>query len=69
VFDTVITEMSLSWPYTCVSARHCVTYSQELLTSGNNVSNHESGSQGVDDVLVVWVENQSVDDLACMSKM
>jgi hypothetical protein len=31
--------------------------SQELLGSGDNMSNDEGGSERIDDMFVVWVEN------------
>lgn len=42
------------------------TYSEELLCSGNDVSDHDGGSQGIDKVFVIRVEDKSADDLAYM---
>ena len=74
MFDTEITEMSLSWPYRAVkihtssfssrSASEGVTYSEELLRSGDDVSHYDGRAQGVDDVLVVGVQQQAADHLA-----
>ena len=38
---------------------------QELLCSANNVSDHDSGAQREDQVLVVGVQNESLVHLAC----
>ena len=42
--------------------------SEELLSSCNNVSNDDGGSQREEDVLIVWVKNKSTIHLACTSK-
>lgn len=41
-----------------------VVTSEELLCSANNVSHNDRGSQREDDVLVVWMQKQSLIDLA-----
>ena len=40
------------------------TYSEKLLGSWDNVSNHQSSSEWIDDVFVVWVEDKSIYDFA-----
>lgn len=62
-----MTEMSLSCPYKRDEykdggAREA--YSEELLCSGNDVSDDDGCSQGVDQVFVVGVEDKTADDLA-----
>jgi|TARA_B110001450_G_scaffold225985_1_gene224506 hypothetical protein len=58
-FDTSMTEISLSWPYKMITVRtyYPNTYSQELLGSGDYMSDHEGGSERIDDMFVVWMEN------------
>lgn len=41
-----------------------VVTSEELLSSRDDVSNHDCGSEREQDVLVVWMKDQSVNDLA-----
>ena len=38
---------------------------EEVLLSGNDVSNDNGCSEGEDDVLVVWVEDQARVNFAC----
>lgn len=109
VLDTVITEMSLSWPYKTqlnhassknanlfsqkglnreASSKACPfkpslieeiwgilllhlvheltvrTYPEELLSSGDDVSDDDGGAERVDDVLVVRVQDETVGNLA-----
>ena len=40
------------------------TYSEELLSSRDNVSNDNCCAEGIDDVLVVGMKGESVNDLA-----
>jgi len=40
-----------------------IVTSEELLSSGDNVSNDDGCTEGIDDVLVVGVKSQSVNDL------
>lgn len=40
------------------------TYSEELLSSRDNVSNDNCCSEGIDDVLVVGMQGESVNNLA-----
>ena len=40
------------------------TYSEELLSSRDNVSNDNCCAEGIDDVLVVRVEDESAHNLA-----
>lgn len=42
--------------------------SEELLSPRNDVSHYDGGAQREENVFVVWVENQSSVDLACLSK-
>ena len=42
-----------------------IVTSEELLSSCNDMSNNDSGSQREENVLVVWVKNKSIDHLAC----
>ena len=81
VFETVITEMSLSWPYrnkvryqprdsTAEPLKRQSdrwtpsTYPEELLGSGNDVPDYNGCSEWIDDVFVIWVENESARHLA-----
>ena len=41
--------------------------SQEVLLSGNDVSNDDCGAQWEDDVLVIWVKDKTGVDFAYMS--
>ena len=41
---------------------------EELLCSANNVSDYDRGAQREDDVLIVWMKNQSFVHLACKEK-
>ena len=72
VLATTITEMSLSWPYTKqgweAEYEGEGTYSEELLGSRDDVSHDEGGSQGVDNMFVVWMENESIIYFACRNK-
>ena len=43
--------------------------SQELLGSGDDVSDHQGRAQGIDDVLVVGVENYAIHNFACSNKV
>ena len=40
------------------------TYPEELLGSGNDVSNDDRCTKWIDDMLVVWVKDESADNLA-----
>jgi hypothetical protein len=40
------------------------TYPEELLGSRNDVSNDDRCTKWIDDVLVVWVKDESADNLA-----
>jgi hypothetical protein len=44
------------------------TYSEELLSSRDNVSNDNCCAERIDDVLVVGMQGESVNDLAYTSK-
>ena len=57
-----MTDMSLSWPYE-VTGRGGY-YPEEVLGPGDDVPHHDGRAEGVDHVLVVWVEDESADDLA-----
>ena len=46
-----------------------VTYPQELLSSGDDVPDYQSGAKRIDDMLVVGVENESALHLACRGKV
>ena len=70
-FETYITEMSLSCPYNAwtnsvrrVEWAVTVTYSEELLSSRDDMSDDKGCAQGQDDVLIVWVEDKSVNNFA-----
>lgn len=41
------------------------TYPEELLSSRNDMSHHEGGSQRIDDVLIVGVEDEAAVNFAC----
>ena len=41
------------------------TYPEELLGAGNNVSDDNGGTEGVDDVLIVGVEDQTTGNFTC----
>ncbi len=41
-----------------------MTYPEELLGSRNDVSNDNRCAEGIDDVLVVWVQNKAAHNLA-----
>lgn len=41
-----------------------MTYSKELLGSWNDVSDYDGGTQRIYDVLVVWMEDKTVLNLA-----
>jgi hypothetical protein len=45
------------------------TYSEELLSSSEGVSDDEGGAEGEDNVLVIGVEDKSTVDLACTQKV
>ena len=65
--ETYITEMSLSCPYITIDVSEwgaSVTYPEELLSSGDDVSNNESGAKRQDDVLVIGMENKSINYFA-----
>ena len=53
VLDTEITDMSLSWP---CKGYFKNSYPKELLGSWDDMSDNYGGAQGIDEVLVVWVE-------------
>ena len=42
---------------------------EEVLLSGNDVSNDNGCSEGEDDVLVVWVEDQARVNFACRTEI
>jgi len=41
-----------------------MTYPEELLSSGDDVSDDDGCAERVDDVLVVWVKDEATVDLA-----
>lgn len=45
-----------------------VVTSQELLSTGDDVSNHDGGAQRRDHVFVVGVENKAFSHLACKNE-
>jgi hypothetical protein len=40
------------------------TYPEELLSSGDDVSDNDGSAEGIDDVLIVWVKDEAIVDLA-----
>jgi hypothetical protein len=41
--------------------------SEKLLSSWNNMSNDERSSKGVDNMFIIWVQNESISDLSLKS--